>query len=216
MTPKQWSVLLIVTIALTLFSLDGTAASSDPSLDAPIDEFASMAGGASEFVTLCRMQNRPCGFEMERDTASQGSNRKKIHLKNTTARKTLDQIATLHPGHQWSFRNGVLNFEPIHRRVPDMLARKLNKVSIHGVVSRAAFDLVFKQAGIQITGTQVYSGAGGPWFAPVDLEMQNVTVRDALNAIAKADGHVVWLFSPSAQEKNSGGFIVEGWGTARD
>ena len=181
---------------------------TDISLDAPIEDISAFAGG--EVTALCRAQNRPCGIEEDPGSSTHAPKSvTKIRIRKTTLRKALDQSAKLHPGKRWVVRNGVVNFEPQYRKGVDLLSRKLDKVSIHGMRTDAAFYLVLKQAGITTSGS-FYSGTG-PVYGVIDVDMKNVTVRDALNAIAKADGKVVWHFAADKPEESRASFSISTW-----
>jgi len=190
-------------------------AESAPSLDAPIDGLSSKDGG--EVWKLCRIQNQPCGLEEIscNDMAPEPGHSRYIQFSKTTFRKALDQAAQLHSGYHWLMRDGVVNFEPVHRKGPDLLSTQLGKVSIHGISSRAAARSLFQQAGIFLGGTAIPGGGYGK-FAVIDLEMNGVTIRDALNAIAKADGAMYWSFGPDLRISSDGGprahcFDVDTW-----
>ena len=99
-----------------------------------------------------------------------------------------------------------MNFEPKKRVGEDLLARKLEHVSIHGVSSFDAALSVFEQAKIEVGFTR----HGDPQYAHIDLELNNVSVREALNAIAKADGLAMWTFIPYP-EKNMGTLSMGSW-----
>lgn len=199
---------LSVALLLMGSTRPNNASAADASLDAPLEDVSAFIG--NEVVALCRAQNRPCGVEQEqRPQVGRPKSTTMIHLKKTTFRKALDQTVRLHPGNRWTVRDGVVNFEPLNRIGPDMLSRKLDKVSIHGVPSDEAFNLVLKQAGIRTSGS-AYSGAG-PMFANVDVELKSITVRDALNAIAKADGQICWWFSADKPEQSLASFSASTW-----
>lgn len=184
------------------------SSTTDISLDAPIEDISAFAGG--EVVALCRAQNRPCGIEEDPSSLAHAPDSvTKIRMRKTTLRKALDQSAKLHPGKRWVVRNGVVNFEPQHRRGADLLSRKLDSVSILGMRTDAAFYLMLKQAGITTSGS-FYSGTG-PVYAVIDVDMKSVTVRDALNAIAKADGKVVWHFVADKPEESRASFSISTW-----
>jgi len=80
----------------------------------------------------------------------------------------------------------------------DLLARKVGYVSIHGSSSFRAAMKVLRQG--KITVEWGHSGHEAK-YARIDLELRNVTVREALDAIAKADGQVTWSFVPIDIEK---------------
>lgn len=190
---------------LAVCSLRINAAPPELSLDSPIEEFSSAAG--DEFMALCSMLDRPCGIEQKRRGDFQIKSGLKIHFEKTSPRKILDHIVRLHPDYKWTARDGMLIIEPANRATPDLLATKLDHVSIHGISSYKTVKLAFKQAGIPVSSF----GSGNPQFSPIDLEMQNVSVRDVLNAIAKADGHVLWGFCAPAPGSQLSSFSLGTW-----
>jgi hypothetical protein len=104
-----------------------------------------------------------------------------------------------------------LILEPERISGEDLLASKLSHVSIHGSSSyKAALDILH-QAGIQINSHYI---GQAPLYARINLELHNVTVREALDAIAKADGQVIWRFAPEDQEKRLGTFWLKSWRTS--
>jgi hypothetical protein len=178
------------------------------SMDATLDDVESFPGG--EFAAVCQAHNKPCGIEKNSCVSESSKNaRSPIHIRKTSLKNALNQATTLLPGHRWIVRDGVINLEPVMRRGPDLLSRRLDKVSLHGVSSEDAFYLVFKQAGIR-TGGSAYVG-GGPIFGSIDLDLSDITVRDAMNAITKADGQIVWQYCPDKPEQSLVSFNVSSW-----
>jgi len=180
------------------------AAASDASwLDTPTLQYHEnpMARGLTYFCT--RFARKPCGEERLYSDDVVPSTGVFLALENTTPRKILDALVAQLPDSQWEIRSGVINIEP-RNRGEDLLGRNLSSVSAHNVSSfRAALDL-FDDAGINISYTEL----GRPrHFGTIDIELQNVTVREALNAIAKADDGLMWIFvhsrNPSTQRQGS-------------
>lgn len=170
------------------------AASETASLDARLEHFEAQDG--LEFRKLCKdILKIPCGLEEAADNQiGQNKETPPLSLSKTRPRDILDAIAGRLPGYRWAYRGGVINLEP-RNRAKDVLSKKLGKVSIHGVSSFRAARMVFDQAKIPFA----YQPKGGR-FGPVDLELKNVTVREALNAIVKADGQVMWFFAHSPRQ----------------
>jgi hypothetical protein len=99
----------------------------------------------------------------------------------------------------------VINVEPQTREGEDLLGRRVPRVSVRGVSTiRAALD-VFDDAGIPVSYQEL-----GPRqrFGSIDLDLTDVTVREALNAIVKVDGDLVWLFAHSKRADSKGTFIL--------
>lgn len=169
----------------------------ESSLDVPIDRFEELQAGQA-FAMLCRkFLNWPCGLEEEfRIGISGGANGRPMQFSNTSARQVLDEVVKRNPKYRWIIRNGVLNLEP---KVPvgkDVLSTTLASFSTKNVSTfKAALDALH-QADIVYS----YQGKGGR-FARVDLTLSNVTVREALNAIVKADGQAIWILSHRLNSK---------------
>lgn len=195
--------LIIMVSILAFCNSAAKTAENAVSLDAPLDDLSSKDG--NEVWKLCRIENQPCGLEEIacNDMAPEPGSSRYMHFSKTTFRKAFDRVAKLHPGYHWLMRDGVVNFEPVHRKGPDLLSTKLGKVSIHRLSSQVAARSLFQQAGIYLSGTAT-PGAGYGKFAVIDLEMNGATVRDALNAIAKADGAMYWSFGPDLRAMPSG------------
>lgn len=180
----------------------------DARLDVSLREFRAEDGWG--FRTLCQeMLKEPCGIEQgANDSIMQGKQGRVLHLSKTTPRKVLDAVVERTPGYQWKSRDGVLNFEP-KNLAEDILAKKLEKVSVHGISSFQAARSVLDQAKIPFT----YQVKGGR-YGLVDLELTNVTVRQALNSIVKADGQVMWVFAHAPRESRvraKGTLIMPSW-----
>lgn len=179
-------------------------AADAPDLDRPIAAYAETRQKRG-FDNVCdSLLKIPCGREIY-PTTGRGPAKEQalLELKNTTARKVLDALAERTPNTQWQLRDGVLNVEPKERDREDILSKKVALVSARGVSSvQAALD-VFDDAGIPIS----YQEMGRVrLFGTINLELKDVSVRDALNAIVKADGHLTWLFahSSSPESKSKG------------
>lgn len=202
-SPRLWGSLLL----LVLSWMPGMTALPDSWLETPLDG-AHGASWGSEMLGLCWALDRPCGQEDTRKREIRPTMGPKLSLKNTTPRKILDTITKRYPSHRWSINGGVLMLEPRNRTGKDMLGRKLSRVSIHDTISFKAAHDILRQARINVALVTV----GFPRYACIDLELSNVTVREALNAIVRADGHAIWSFTPMDPEKGEGSFNMEGWG----
>lgn len=176
------------------------ATAADVSLDAVLSQYDARAG--IELLELCVKLNRPCGEElapgyriMKLQDLRQSP---ELHFKNSTASRILDVISLRYPGHQWAIHDGVLILEPKNRVGEDLLDRRLDYVSILGRSSYEAAKMVFAQAKINVGSIYV----GPPMlYGRISVSLKNVTVREALNAIVKADGQAMWTFDPN--EKNT-------------
>lgn len=197
----KWILLFVLSF---IGALRGAYAANPPTLNAQVKRFDFAYDLA--FVTLCKQQNMPCGVEETvcNDLHSQTEKNKPRTLKETTVGKILAEIVRRHPGYRWMSRDDVLNLESTKRVAPDFLSTPLDKVSLNEIPSDRATDMIFRQANFpQPAG---YGRTGPPQvFANVNIQLSNTTVRDALNAIAKADGKAIWRYCP----KDINGWIPE-------
>lgn len=174
------------------------ANSQESFLDSPIDEFNLPS--ENEFVDLCTKLRKPCGIEVS-DSKDLKAARKESPKKliKTTPREILELHVRRLPRQHWLLTGGVINLAPKMRVGEDVLARTLDAISIHGTSSEKAAMTVMHQAGIQCA----YEPSGRSRYGVVDIELKNTTVRDALNAIAKADGQVIWYFNRNETSGNN-------------
>ena len=188
---------------------------SDSFLDSPLAEFWLYSD--HEFQGLCSTLRRPCAIETVSEPSANIVSKNPIQfLRDTSPRKILDAIIRRYPGHHWLIRDGILAMEPNKRIGEDLLARKLGYVSIHKRESEYAAKSVLRQA--RIDPAPIMMDMMGQAFNRIDLELRNVTVRQALDAIAKTDGQVMWEFSPITNTSSKPGcnaigyFFLRSWG----
>lgn len=185
------------------------ATTADSVLDTPLPQFRASPG--SEFWTLCQLINRPCGMEEAQfnDLSGKGITQA-MSLSEMSPRKILDEIAKRYPSYKWTIQNDVIVLEPKSREGVDLLSKRVASLSIKGDSSfKAALD-VLHHAGIRFS----YQMMGRvPTFGQIDLNLKDVTARDALNSIAKLDGQVLWMISPRSDSKKKGSisFMMPSW-----
>lgn len=192
---------------ISLFLLIGiappvAAAAGVDGLDKPLAHYKETTQKRGLLYFCMNIADLPCGWEtILIDTQGQGKESPLLEMNDTTPRKVLDEIVRRLPNSRWVVRDGAINVEPRRRNRDDLLGRRLSKFSEHGVSSfRAAMDM-FEDAGISIS----YEEMGHTRrFGSIDVDLQDVTVRDALNAIVKADGKLMWLFSVNPDPKHTG------------
>ena len=124
---------------------------------------------------------------------------------NSTLRALLDAVVSVDPEYSWNVAEGVVNFVP--RDNESVFLRSIvSKLEVHEVEPKEALERllalpeVHKVARLELGPRTV---TGGPYaFAPdgsmpekkkVSLKLTNVTVREALNAIAREHGSAVWV-----------------------
>jgi len=164
------------------------------------------------FTNYCRTGNMVGGVEEAKCSEIRDEKSSSLNAREATFRNFLNQTRKEHPTYAWSIKGGIVNLFPLKRNGPDLLGKKLEKVSINHISGFEAFFHVLDQAAIKANpgGSGGY-GAGVPAQKLISLELKDVTVRDALNAIAKADGHVVWWYCPTSSDKSEVMFDLDGW-----
>jgi len=122
-----------------------------------------------------------------------------------TLRSLLDAAVAAEPEYTWSVDNGAVNLVPRYRE-PLFLETAIPKLEISdaGTTNEALNELlaipeVSKQASLEL-GIRTFGGGGPYGYGPegaakskISLSLTNVTVRQALNAIARARGDAIWL-----------------------
>jgi hypothetical protein len=165
-----------------------------------------------ESVTLCRTAVAPCGIELlSNENAPVGSLSKS--LRQVPAATVLDLLISEHPEYQWVLDDGVINIIPrdtLWNRISRVWAgspldRKVKKLDVlDTTLQDAVSNIVCPAAGLQcFTPGWVGNGAAGDWSPPrkVSLHLENVTVRQALNALVRQDGHSMWILSRGLGKK---------------
>ena len=119
-----------------------------------------------------------------------------------TLRSLLDAALAAEPEYTWSVDNGVVNLVPRYRE-PLFLETAIPKLEISEAATTnealsqlLAVPEVSKQAGREL-GIRFFGGGIGGYPSParthISLSLSNITVREALNAIARARGDAIWL-----------------------
>lgn len=129
-----------------------------------------------------------------------------VHPRGNNLREALDSITSGDPRYVWRMHNGVVNLEPL-KGVPALLKMHLKTydsqdtdavsavtfLSSSSVVARAAAEL-------GLTHNVLGPGLGGMAQGPPPpknlpgVRLHDVTLLDALNAIARANKHGVWIY----------------------
>lgn len=124
-------------------------------------------------------------------------------------RGVLDSIVSSDPRYMWEIKDGVVNVVP-DKRLPSFLAVRISKFEISDVESlREVLSLLLSLPEVREAqrslGSQAVQG-GSYAFCPggcspkekrISISLKDVTVREALNAIARTHGNAVWWFRPS-------------------
>ncbi len=130
----------------------------------------------------------------------------------SSLRDVLDVFVRANPEYKWESDRGVINLTPAAGAPPLLdirLARfRLQKVGSLGValgrllatpeVREGMTELNVQQGVLRVSGPGYYSppgDRGGAGVRKLEVGGVNLTVREALNAIVRAHGRAVWLYS---------------------
>lgn len=130
-----------------------------------------------------------------------------VHPYGTTLREVLDSITSRDSHYMWRMHEGVLNLEPI-KGAPALLRTHLKTYdsgNLTNAVSATMFlsslpEVARAAAGLGLTYSQLGFGLGGialgppPPKKPLGIRLHDVTLLDALNAIARASKRGVWAY----------------------
>ena len=158
-------------------------------LDNEIGTFEAPAG--SELIYLCRKLTIPCGYEESAGHRIEHHRGQDLRLTRTSPRKVLEAITKRYSAYLWTVEDGVLILEPKKREGEDILATKIDRFSVTDTISVQAAALL----SFHVKWVLRFSEGSGMRFDCIDLALSNVTLRQALGAIAKADGQAAWIVS---------------------
>ena len=131
-----------------------------------------------------------------------------VHPYGTTLREVLDSITSRDSHYMWRMHEGVVNLEPV-KGAPALLRMHL-KTYDSGDLTDAASAVMFLSslpevaraaAGLGLTHNALGPGLGGiapgppSPKKPLGVRLHDVTLLDALNAIARTNKHGVWIYS---------------------
>lgn len=127
-----------------------------------------------------------------------------------TLRDVLDSIVSRDSRYRWQIEEGVVNIIPVTRE-PELLNTRLARFSVERVTVNEAVSRLFAipevrsrmiELNLNQRSRQVgFGNLDRPGETPVSttplytVNQANVTVREALNAIARAHGSAVWAYT---------------------
>jgi hypothetical protein len=130
-----------------------------------------------------------------------------VHPRGTTLREVLDSITGGDSAYAWTMREGVVNLEP-STGLPALLRTHLNTYDssdLTDATSAVTFlssspELTRAASKLGLAHNVLGPGLGGmaqgplPPKKPLSIRLHDVTLLDALNAIARANKHGVWIY----------------------
>jgi hypothetical protein len=171
-------------------------------LDKPIDLRLHEATLMLVVGMLSVEKNIPIGIEFSANERNEP--KLDIDVKNAPLLEVLNLIVKQEPAYEWEFRDGVINFTPVHDRDP--FFEKLLNTSIRSFVSPrgnnkfAIRDALLNLPEIKelVRSNGVEAETLGYPYKPslsandVDLSDKNTTFRALLNKIIKESEHNSW------------------------
>jgi hypothetical protein len=128
-----------------------------------------------------------------------------VNPDQTTLRGLLDAVAAAEPEYSWSIDDGVVNFVPRDSE-PVLLKSTVSRLEVRGEEPNEALQQLLALREVDTVARAElgpHTVTGGPYAFMMDgskserkkvyLSLTNVTVREALNSIARAHGSAVWI-----------------------
>ncbi len=127
------------------------------------------------------------------------------HLSSGTLKKTLDAIVKANPEYRWQVDDGIINLLVTHGK-PELLDVQISKLKVDNAASiEAVADSLFALPEVKDAIAKLQLAPGVHFIVkPISLnperkptysiECENMTVREALNAIVRTHGRSVWEY----------------------
>lgn len=157
------------------------------------------------FLGLCGNIGVPCGYFMAHVDYATNPTIKKTSLSHGTVREALNTVVKNNPDYQWSNEDGVINIVPkqnhkFWEKGADPLSRIIEKIEVSNIGTDEAARRIAIASGLPLGGNIIVSGR--LHYATVSLKLSKVTLRQALNALVKADGMAVWVLEYDQTDNN--------------
>lgn len=196
-----------IKLLLSIFVMTVTAAQLSYGADITEKEIQDFKVEQGPSFGLCGNIKVPCGYFMaDGDYATNPHSKvKKTVLSHGTVREALNKLVKDNPDYQWSNEGGVLNIVPKQNRKhlekgADPLSRIVNEVDISSTTTDEAAKMIVSASGLPLGGRIIIGRR--QHYATVNLKLSKVTLRQALNALVKADGMAVWVLEYDSKHKN--------------
>lgn len=196
-------------------------------LDAPLSHDIDFSGTAAAVLKdVLRDTQIPGGVVQQLRGCSAES---RMHLsvkKGTTIRQAMDNLVASNPDHQWQFLDHVVNLTP-KTGPPVLLETRIHSYQLHTTdnwAPSASMEDLFKIEEIRkravalkltwgaVTGG-LYAGEYHPapkTPRPIDVDIHDVSVQDALNAVVTAYRNAIWIYRETECNGETT-FTINGW-----
>jgi hypothetical protein len=163
---------------------------------------------SESLLQILRSQEVPGGIVMPSQCGAIARHQMPV---GSSLHELLDSLTAVVPQYRWQAENGVINVIPaggvpafLEVRVARFRAERV-KSPDEALVKLFEMPEVLKAMTNPAIGSRLFRGGIG-FYAPApssDIEtfsvrLDNVTVREALNAIARAHGHAMWTYHPNS------------------
>lgn len=176
--------------SVALIFLGAVLASAQEIPDRPVATFEAPSG--SEFQEACRKLDIPGVQEAGANNKLAVKRGERLAMRNSTAKKILNEAIRRHPGFQWKFEKGLISMRPDSSKTSateDELGRKIASLSLKDTPSNIAISKVLQAANIAIVGSHFGTVQK---FRVISIDLKDVSVRDAISEIARMEGQAVW------------------------
>ncbi len=160
-------------------------------LERQLDHFHIPSASVSACADSLRQKGfKVCSFEeLTEETARQAPPVLERHA--TTLKDILDAVVFLHPNYQWTVDEDLVNIYPLHSVLD-------TRVGSLRVSAKEVGDILEEDLQIEKLGITYFSELAG--IGPsINLDLQDVDIRQALNAIVKELGQAIWHISGRPQ-----------------
>ena len=129
-----------------------------------------------------------------------------VPAKDSTLQNELDRISRIKPQYQWVIDDGVFNFFPKYF-APSPLDISIAEFKVENEPVLKAYRQLFEAPDVKIgfsrlalhepTFQLIFGGGDSPIENQkrITLDLRNTTLRQASNAIVRADGSKTWILS---------------------
>lgn len=173
--------------------------------------YDARASGTTDLGDLCRMARLPCavvapkGREFEAPAGP---------IAGQTVGAILDRILAAHPGYAAELRDGVLSVRRPGDACAAALERPAPETDLPAVSGRVAALMLLRESGWRAEGgaglASLTGSAEDARYLRLHLVVhEGASVRRALDAIARADGRMLWL--AESDGKSCSGFRFLNW-----
>ena len=153
------------------------------------------------FLKVLSRARVPGGLALESDCATKNDGAE-IEDATLPLQESLNRIVRKDPRYRWQSDRGAINLLPVTGE-PEALSIRIKEFRAHNVKSvELALEqlLALPEVRAHETGQLInqglrFGGLSSPRAQPLRIYSRDATLREALNTIARAHGHAVWVYT---------------------